>query len=219
MNGEMLITANIVKSFFEFLDNAAIEYALIKNIGGELPHKLKKGKDIDILVKNSNLQRCMALILDNGFYKITHPRSQDTGWSLAYGASDPVMFESKPGLQVDIHCELCLKSLMGNIWIPMDRIINNKAWNDRVWDDDNKWWTLDDKTQLIYLISRCIFDKGSFSETYKEEIIKRIGLLNDDTVQEMLEKVFFRFKDKLCEMLTSGQYNSIIGAYIAFCDY
>jgi hypothetical protein len=219
MFDETYNTADTVQAFFKLLNDSAIEYVLIKNIGGELPHKLKKDKDIDILVPKQEVARFKDLVTENGFMRITHPKSKKTGWSFAYGASECYMFKSGAGLEVDIHSELCLKSLMGNIWIPMDKCINDKAWSNKVWDEQNKWWIIDDKTQLVYLISRCVFDKREFSLLYIAEIKKRSHLLDDHSVQIMLKKVFFQFTDRLMEMLTSEQYASIVGKHLAFRDY
>jgi hypothetical protein len=219
MLDETYNTADAIQAFFKLLNDSAIEYVLIKNIGGELPHKLKKDKDIDILVKNKEVARLKELVADSDFRQIVHPKSRKTGWNFAYGASECLMFKGCAGLKVDIHSELCLKSLMGNIWIPMDKCVDDRVWGNKVWDEQNKWWIIDDKTQLVYLISRCVFDKREFSALYIAEIERRSHLLDDPDVQIMLEKVFFRFTDRLMEMLTSKQYASIVGKHLAFRDY
>jgi hypothetical protein len=219
MFDETYHTADTVQSFFKLLNDSAIEYVLIKNIGSELPHKLKKDKDIDILVPKQEVARFKDLVTENGFMRITHPESKKTGWSFAYGASECLKFKGGTGLEVDIHSELCLKSLMGKIWIPMDKCINNRIWDDKAWDEQNKWWIIDDKTQLTYLISRCVFDKRGFSALYIAEIKRRSHLLDDPDVQIMLEKVFFRFTDTLTEMLAKEQYAAIVRRHITFRDY
>jgi len=208
-----------IRAFFGLLNTASINYVLVKNINNELPYALAENKDIDILVDSKEIETVKKLILDNGFVKTIHPQSYETGWSFAYGTSECLMFKNNERLWVDIQCELCLKSLMGNILIPMDKYINEAVWSNKKWDENNGWWITDDKTRLVYLISRCVFDKNNFSQLYINEINGYACLLNDDDVQRMLGMVFFKFKNKLIEMIIKKQYNNIIDSYISFCDY
>ena len=219
MHEETYIDPAAVKSFFRLLESSDIDYVLIKNVGGELPNKLKKNKDIDILVKDRDEERFTSLMLSSGFEGITHPHSHRGGWCLAYGASDIASFKNNDFLTVDVCSKLCLKSLMGNIWIPIDKYINDRVWKNKIWDLSNGWWALDDETLLVYLVSRCVFDKGAFNQSYVEEIESRAELLHRDEVQEMLRMVFFRFKDKLIEMLADKLYDSIVESYISFNSY
>jgi hypothetical protein len=219
MEKEARVNPETIKKLFALL-NSEIEYVLIKNVGDELPHKLKRNKDVDLLVKSHDAKRVQELVLHNKFRQITHPQSRETGWHFAYGASECTFFRiNEECFEIDIHQELCLKSLMGNIWIPMDNYINNRVWNEKRWDEQNNWWIIDDQTQLVYLIARCVFDKGTFSEVYIDEIEKRKHLLVESVVLYMLEKVFFGFSNELVRMLHDGRYQSIVSDYLAFSDY
>ena len=43
------IKSKYILDFFKTLNKENVQYMLIKNIGKELPHNLKDGKDIDII--------------------------------------------------------------------------------------------------------------------------------------------------------------------------
>jgi hypothetical protein len=208
-----------VKVFFAALNDASIEYVLLKNIDEELPNRLIRGKDIDILVRAGELSRYFDLLARLGFSETVHPQSSRMGWVFAYGASDCFMHTNSGGLMVDVHCELCLKALEGNIWIPFERHINEAVWMTRVLDSDNGWWVLNNKIGFAYLVSRCMFDKSYFSPPYRAHIRRWAGLLDDEEVRGILRTVFFKFTPTLIEMLREERYDSIVDTYISFGDY
>jgi hypothetical protein len=192
---------------------------LIKNIGQELPNRLRTGKDIDILIKKEDYQKGIQLLTNTGFKEIQHPQSSAKGWKFAYGATECSMLENRNQVITDIFCELCVKSLMGNIWIPLDRHINEHIWDKRQFDEENGWWIMDEETRFVYMISRRIFDKGCFNEVYIQDIKKCKDMLNRATVISMLEKIFFKFTPELIRLVTNDDYEQIISHYIRFCDY
>ncbi len=208
-----------VTSFFDALNSASIEYALVKNIDGELPGRLVRGKDIDILVPAERLPHYFDVLKELGFTEVMHPQSSRAGWAFAYGASDCFMHADSSGLMVDVRCELCLKALEGNIWIPLERHINQRIWTTKVWDADNGCWRVNDALGFAYRAGRCVFDKSCFPLPYRADIRRLAEFLDDRETLEALRTIFFKFTPTLITMLREERYESIIDAYIAFREY
>ena len=68
------INSKIIHQFFNFLNTEEISYALIKNVGDELPHKLRVGKDIDIIVKSDSVERFHLIMIIVLIYQYLHLR-------------------------------------------------------------------------------------------------------------------------------------------------
>ncbi|MBQ6975330.1 MAG: hypothetical protein IJQ16_02090, partial [Selenomonadaceae bacterium] len=122
-------------------------------------------------------------------------------------------------LIVDAYAELCTKSISMNAWLPLDKIIQKSIWENKVWDDANKWWILDDENLVIYLLTRSVFEKGGFTDAYISDIEKRKNLLKNSSARQKLEKIFFKFADTLIEKVNRKQYENTLIEYITFTDY
>lgn len=218
----MYIPNELISDFFRDINQFGIQYVLIKNIGGELPDHLINGKDIDILVLEKDKNIFEKKMQKSGYSMVTHPLGVANGWSFAYNLPEYQFWKKKDTefeLYIDASFKLCCKSFMPKVWIPLDKKINKDIWKNRLWDEKNEWWILDEKTELIYLLVRCIFDKHVFSEVYISEIERRKELLSESEVIEKLRLIFFRFTETLVDLVKKGQYESIIEQYITFCDY
>jgi hypothetical protein len=218
----MFIPRQYVEDFFNMLNEHSVNYALIKNIGNELPEKLPEGKDIDILVHPESKQLFENIMLDNNYHTHTPPLGISNGWNFGYGLPE-YQFWKKENIPCDFYIDasfaLCCKSLVPKTWIPLDRKINENVWGNKVFDKQNNCWKIDDRNLLVYLLVRCIFDKQYFSEAYIQEIEKLEELLFDSYVQEALKLVFFKFTPKLIELLKDRKYASAINEYISFKEY
>ena len=216
------IDKNEIVNFFNLLNKEEIEYVLIKNINDELPNQLEDGKDIDILVKPDNINHFRKIIKENMFEKRIHPLGRAKGWNFAYQLFE-CEFWQKVGidktLYIDISEKLCCKSLTPKTWIPLDNCINDDIWKNKQYDKDNNWWIMDDDTMVIYLIVRSIFDKREFKDGYIKGIEVRKELLINTSTKYKLSKVFFKYSDRLIELIMKGRYSDIIQDYFSFTDY
>ena len=209
-----------VRSFFELLDKLNINYVLEHNIGGELPSNLKYGKDIDILVEPRDYLRYQKLMLEYGYSRVIHPKGRENGWSFLYNMHESCMMQNKKsGLFVDSYAELATKSIGMKAWLPLDKSIQASIWRDKIWNNEERWWQIDNKNLLVHLITRCVFEKEEFNELYIDEIELLCPLLKDASVQEKLVKIFFGFTEVLIEMLQQKQYKNIKSSYLMFKDY
>ena len=216
----MFYKAEDIHATFDFLNANAIEYLLTKNIADELPAKLKIGKDIDIIVHPKDYEKFKILMQNFGYKRIIHPHGKETGWRFIYGAHENIFLTNPANkLIVDAYAELCTKSISMNAWLPLDKIIQKSIWENKVWDDANKWWILDDENLVIYLLTRSVFEKGGFTDAYISDIEKRKNLLKNSSARQKLEKIFFKFADTLIEKVNRKQYENILIEYITFTDY
>lgn len=216
------IDCDIIKSFFEVLNVSGLKYALIRNTGGELPDRLQDGKDIDILVNHEDISCFMKLMKQENFQRRVPPFGILAGWQLAYQMHDFLFYKKRDTsyqLYIDVCQELCCHSVMPNIWITLDRQIQEDAWIYRRFDKEKGWWCLDDRTTVIVYLVKAIFDKRQFSPGYIESIEPRISLLDDPILEERLRLVFFRYTDRLMEMLRKGNFDRIVADYYGFMNY
>ena len=209
-----------IKNFFEGLNNEKINYVLIKNVGNELPDNLIIGKDIDILVHHESMHSFHKYISKHG-RKMLHPYGKEAGWLNIYRLPEFEFWRlnTADDLFIDVSNMLSCHSLMPNIWIPLDNHIQTDLWQNKVFDEENKWWRIDDDILYVYLVSRCILDKRKFPEVYREEIKKQRSKIETEKVKAYFENVFFKFTDPLMIMLDKGDFDNIISAYIRYKNY
>lgn len=216
----MFHKAEDVQSLFKLLNDANINYLLTKNIGGELPDKLKIGKDIDLIVQPEDYEKFQTLLRDAGYRKLAHPYGKEVGWRFIYGAHENIFLRHAINLLVvDAYAELCTQTIAMNAWLPLDRIVQESIWQNKVWDAENKWWIMDNENMVIYLVTSSVFEKHGFSEVYINEIEQRKDLLASPTARQKLERIFFRFTDTLVDKVREGRYEEILVSYLTFTDY
>lgn len=218
--GQNYSNPKYIIDFFCGLNATGIPYVLIKNIGGELPNALVNGKDIDILVKKEAMPLFHNYITKIGT-KVMHPKGRMNGWVNLNGL-EPFEFwrlNTADDIYIDVSNKLCCHSMRPMTWMPVSDIIQNDLWNNKVYDEDNKWWRIDDNVLFFYMIIRSVFDKQCFNDVYKKEIVKYSGSINHELVLSYLKLVFFNFSDQLLKMIYDREFDSILVSYKRFCDY
>ena len=213
----MFYNAKDILDLFSILNSHNVNYVLTKNLGDDMPYKFKIGKDIDILVHPEYYVKIQYLMHIYG-YKVTwHP---DNNEGFLYSAhADINMVHPQNGLILHAFAELCVKSLSMNSYVPLDKIIQESIWANKVWDDVNHWWIMDDENILIHLLSKGLFNKHAFSDAYIREIEKRKRFLTNSTARKKLEKIFFKFTDTLIDKVNRGQYGDMFNSYVQFEHY
>lgn len=218
----MYIDENLVKSFFIGLNNAGINYVLIKNIANELPSKLKNGKDIDILVHPESQSDFEKHMLQSHYQKILSPNGRQNGWNFGYGLKEYQFWQNKNtdyDFFIDVFEKLACKSLTPKMWIPLDEIINRSVWENKIFDEKNGWWIMCDEDVFVYMIVRSVFDKHQFKAEYIQDIENKKFLLQSENVINKLSKVFFKYTDRLIQQIAEKRYDTIFSDYISFCEY
>jgi hypothetical protein len=220
LDNKTFYSSESIDEFFSLLEQEKIRYVLIKNIKNELPEALKKGKDIDIVVHPEDYKLYQNVMARHHYIRLIHPEGRGAGWRFLYGMDENVKYQHlRTGIQVDAYAQLCTKSICMNAWLPLEKEINRAVWENKVWNDEKKWWEINEEVLILYLVTRSIFEKQRFTEEYIEEIEKRKKLLCKPTVQGFFEKVFFRFTNELIALIEARRYEEIIGRYMRFEDY
>lgn len=204
------------------LNSSEIQYVLIKNIANELPLNLKNGKDVDICVREEDARKLEQCLLDMGFIQIIHPLGPSVGWSFYYGLPVHQMWklENCPyDFRIDISFKISCVSFSQCAWVPLDLYFQEYMWNNKVWDENNKWWIMDVNSRFVYYFVRCVFDKKNFSDAYIKEIEISKPLIDMNIVTLLFEKVFFKFTKRLFKLIEERRYEIIIEEYIRFKDY
>lgn len=211
---------HFINRFFEGLNEAGIEYVLIKNICGELPDHLIAGKDIDILVHSESM---------NSFHdymrpiarKIIHPFGKEYGWRNLYGLEEfeKWRLNTSEDILVDVSCKLCCQCLMPKMWLPLDGFIQQELWRHRIFESEKNWWRIDNNVLYSYLVIRSVFDKRCFTEFYIDEIERLAEVIDAQIVKSYFKLVFFKYTDTLFEMLENRNYHEIISRHLRFKGY
>ena len=206
--------------FFNALNKSALNYILLRNIGNELPAELLIGKDIDLLIKKTDEEKFIALLTELSFKQMPHPHQNDV---FLYGIDRFEKYLNKVnGLMIDLNFQLCVRSLDQGQWIPLDIMIQESAWNSKIFDADSyafPCWTLSVEDEFITLIARSIFDKKDFSESYRARITALLPKVNLEEVENKMRLVFFKYTPYLLDQVKKKEYSSIIKNYLAFTNY
>ena len=218
---EKYIRREEIYALIKMLNSAKIRYVLPKNIGEELPDRLKCGKDIDLIVHPDDKMLLEKIMMETYIIE-RHPCGVESGWSFLYGMQPPDFWSKKTingVVYIDVFFVLSCHSLIERTWIPLSIEIQERMWENRVWDKKNKWWTLDIDTEYVYLIVRSIFDKGEFTKLYKERITSLQVLIDKDIVYSLMREVFFKYTDRLFELLEAKKFDFIRSDYLSFNEY
>lgn len=213
------IPSGDIMTALSVLNDATIDLRLLRNIDNELPERLASGKDIDILIRWQDRKIVELLLKQNGFQKIPHPLLKD---QFLYGVHPFRFFKSRRSyFFIDFQFELACRSLNQGEWIPLDRVIQETAWESvsyhRIGEMDIPGLPL--VCEWIHLLTRCIFDKQRFDGGYTRRI-ERLTFQNSDVeLYEVSRLVFFKFAEPLLNLIKAGKYDQIISQHLSFKDY
>ena len=203
---------NQVLDLFNLL-NENVEYILLRNINNELPSRLSKKKDIDIIVKESSLDILNTILLKNKWNVIRHPYSRVP---FLYGMT-PFIFYNKNGLHLDVCCQLSCRSLNKGEWFPLHMDIQKKIWKDKIAvNQPFITYMLSSEDEFVHLLTRCIFDKKSFHKDYINRIEFLLRKIDISVVKGLLELVFYKYTNRLIEMIENKRFEKIPQDYIQF---
>lgn len=214
----MAIDKNEILNIFNMLNNANIEYVLLRNIDNELPEHFEAKKDIDILVKAESKNKFKKVIKEAGYKQVRHPWDFGKNFVFLY-AMDRLEFFTKDSINLDICYQLCCRSVNCGEWMPVDQLINDSVWENRRKNSEWGWYELCPEDELLHLLTRCVFDKKVFNNGYRKRIEELMQKVNREEVYRRLEVVFFKFSDRMLDMIEEKQYDDILDSYITFTDY
>lgn len=212
-----MVDANIIIEFFELLNSHDLNYVLIKNDDNVIPFQLQSENDIDFLIHPDDYYRLIDIVVQHGYEKKI---GESCKRYFLEQLKEDLLFR-KEDCYFHFYEALSCSPLtnMGNCKMALEQSVQSYIWNNKVWDDINNWWIMDDISILLYLIVRSIFDKKSFREKYIREIEKRVILINSDEFYKLARTVFFCFTPQLIELIKNKEYSCILKKYLSFSEY
>ena len=105
----------------------------------------------------------------------------------------PFQFYKKDNIYVDVCFQLSCRSFNANEWFPLDIIVQESVWKNKLKDNQIWKYTLSKEDEFIHLITRSIFDKKEFTTPYISRIEEIIQEIDIDDVLEKLDVIFFKF--------------------------
>jgi hypothetical protein len=219
MSNDLFASSDQIIELFNLLNISDIDYVLLRNLNNELPNNLKLAKDIDILVRPSHKVRLISILCQNNWLKSIHPWNFGTNFQFLY-SMDEFLFFSKQSLHLDVCFQLCCRSLNAGEWFPLDILIQESVFkNKRIVQKEIITYKLSYEDELIHLITRCVFDKKDFNNSYIERIEYLIEKVNIESFTYKIGKVFFKFTSQLIQLLKFKRYHDIRQNYITFINY
>ncbi|WP_456379213.1 nucleotidyltransferase family protein [Lutibacter sp.] len=205
-----------IYNFFAIINDAKINYILLRNIDNELPEKLQLNKDIDLLVNEIDADKFQNLLVKNGWKQKKHPLGH---FPFLYGIK-PFQFYFKNGIHLDICYQLSCRSLNKGEWFPLDMVIQEDLWKNKIEIADKPWkYRLTYEDEFVHLITRCVFDKKTFNKGYTDRLEELLVLINKETVYHKFEVIFFKFSKIIFEMIEKKEYENIITNYLQYKNY
>ena len=212
-----MVDAELIKDFFKLLNKEKIKYVLIKNDEDLIPEQVKDGDDVDILVHPKDYDFFLEVMKKNKYIRLP---GESKKYFFVYKMKADIYLKKKKAFFHAYEKLSCVSfTNMGLSKLPLDTWIQEKIWSTRIWDNEKKWWIMEDKIILLYLITRSIFDKKEFRKRYIKEIELREYILDTIEFKEMCHLVFFKFTNKLIELLKQKKYSEINITYQQFCNY
>lgn len=119
---------------------------------------------------------------------------------------------------VEFYFQLPCMSMTPKMWIPLDRILQTRVWNEKEKNADGMK-ILDDVSFYVYRLCWSVFKKQGFDENDRALLNGKSDVLDDVAFKQCMDKVFFAFTDSMIAMLKRQQYDEIIPEYYRFREY
>lgn len=203
---------------FEILNASQIPYLLLRNTEDELPYHLKYGKDIDILVRYEDRKKLLEVLSENKVNRVRHPHHN--GVKL-YGVHEFEKFKTQNKVLLDINYEIVVRSLDRGQWIPLDQVIQSSVWEKARQVDVGGVSVpmLGNEDLWVTTLALCVFDKKEFFPWHQQMLSGLLPSVDQSDVEGKLRLIFFKYTDRLLDLVKKGQYQNIFDDYVSFKNY
>lgn len=212
-----MVETKVIVDFFKMLNESNLNYVLIKNDDNVLPNYLESENDIDFLIHPSDYEKLVEICISNGYEKRV---GESCKRYFLEQLREDLLFRRE---DCNFHFYEALPcsplTNMGDCKMALERSVQEYIWENKIWDEANQWWIMDDVAILLYLIVRSVFDKKEFKRKYIREIKKRRKLLERKEFKSLAQTVFFGFTPVLIELVKSEEYDKILGKYLSYSKY
>ncbi len=180
----------------------------------EIPYAVLDEEDstVRILISEDSRELFKKLAAKMGWKKI----KDKSGDLYLYGMRH-FLYYSCNGIMLIACCQLACRSTLNNGWVPLDRRINGQALeNSR---KKEKICYLGAEDELCYLTAKCVYTKKKFNDNDIERIEACMSVVDREMLIPKLEGVFFRFTDRMLQMLDRKEYADIVASLLCFAEY
>lgn len=186
----------------ETLKKAGIAYALLD----------EKDKNVRILISEKDRRSIITLAGNVGWKRI-----KDKSGDLYLYGMQRFLYYSAGAVTLTVCCQLACRSTLNDGWVPLDRKINEEAL--ARCRKENDVMRLGKEEELCYLLAKCVYTDKCFEKEDIERIESCFSGTEKTNVLPKLEGIFFRFSERMLEMLEKKEYEDIIGALWRFAEY
>ena len=175
--------------------------------------------DIDILASYNDVEKLKKIFKKNNL--LFYSDSKYTNTYLYKSIPHHHFYNKHLGLNFDISFDISYCSINNQEFIPIDDEKLDYIWCNKIKiiKDEFYFFQMDKYSQIIHLISHCIFDKRKFSQYYKNKITELIIEIDQTIFFEMAEPIFYKYRKKLFESIKSQKFENILNDYITFKEY
>lgn len=171
---------------------------------------------LTIIVPETNLKAFDNVLESLHATEVPHPFGVTNGFIFLYQMK-PFKLYLIEGKYIEVYCQLPCASITPKSWIPVDRLIQKRVWNEHKVDNGMIW--CDDICCYIYHTCWAIFHNNGFSSFERLYLNSNKQIVYCKETVELFKLIFFNFTDTLVEMLKKSDFDSIIPKYFSFIDY
>jgi len=169
-----------------------------------------------VLCQNTEKNRLLVSAKELKFQVDKHPLSSDDRYVFGYSMDKFILLRDGKDIY-EIVFQIPCNSLTDYYLIPLDKRIQEKAWEGCIIRDGMKWITED--VELVFRITECIFARKAFSQDMRMWIDDHKSILRENAFIDMIERVFFVYAERLINKIEEGKYEDLYSDYLSFYDY
>lgn len=191
-----------IRVITEALSENGISYALLDN----------EEKEVRIPISEESREAVKKLAGKAGWKKM-----KDRSGDLYLYGMKHFLYYLVENCRLIICCQLACRSTLNDGWVPLDRKINGQALSDIRIKDQICYLGAED--ELCYLLAKCVYTVKFFKDADRKRLEEDMSTVDAAGLLPKLEGVFFRFTDKILELLHEKKYDDIITALWRFAEY
>lgn len=174
-------------------------------------------KIVTIVVNPKNVDLFSKIIHVAHCRKYLHPISKYQGYSFLYQMAPFKIYKYKSRFY-EVFFQLPCLSLTEKTWMPLDKVVQGYLWAVPAAGEGGEAFS-DDRIRFIYRLTDCVFRKRGFHDYDKVYFEQRKSLLHDEVMDSFLEKVFFKHKNIIVDMICEGRYDELVQQYLTQTNY
>lgn len=195
-----------LQRFIGILVNEGVEYRILDF----------QNKMLSVIVNQKYRRKLSDIIREERLVELYHPLGKEKGYKFLY-QMDPFILTKYENLYIEVFSQLPCASLTPKTWIPLDRVIQKRVWQQRCVERDILW--VDNICKYIFHLCWAVFVNLGFSPFEKQYLMSNKQILDSLEFPNLLSLVFFKFSQELISLLKEDKFEAIIPSYYKFVDY